>query len=265
MTVFRRTPSAVAAVSTALGLSLACAAPSTAAAEEITVFAAASLTNALTEIEQAFEAESGHDLAISFAGSSALARQIQQGAPADIFISANAEWMDTLEEEGLLEPDTRFDLLNNSIVLVAHGAEAAPVEIGPDLDLVGLLDGGRLAMALVDAVPAGIYGKASLESLGLWSGVEDQVAQSDNVRTALTLVSTGEAPYGIVYATDAVADDNVTVVGTFPADSHPPIVYPAADLATRDIPAESEFLDYLRGPDARAAFEGQGFVVVGGN
>ncbi|RJE89532.1 molybdate ABC transporter substrate-binding protein [Paracoccus onubensis] len=243
-------------------LSLPAILPAAAEADEITVFAAASLTNALAEIEESFEAETDHDVVVSLAGSSALARQIQEGAPADIFISASPEWMDAVEEDDLLEADTRFDLLENSIVLIASGTDAAPVEITPDIDLPGLLDGGKLAMALVDAVPAGVYGKASLESLGLWEDVEDQVAQADNVRAALQLVATGEAPYGIVYATDAVAEDDVTVVGTFPTDSHPPIVYPVADLNTRDIPGETEFLEYLRGPEAKAAFEGQGFVVI---
>ncbi len=247
---------------TAVACLLATFAPAIAYADEITVFAAASMTNAMAEIEQKFEAETGHDLVVSLAGSSALARQIQQGAPADIFISANPDWMDRLEADGLLEEGTRFDLLNNSIVLVAHGTGASPVEIGPEMGLSDLLGDGRLAMALVDAVPAGIYGKASLETLGLWDSVEAQVAQTDNVRTALVLVATGEAPYGVVYATDAVAEDNVTVVGTFPAGSHPPIIYPAADLANRDFPAEAEFLNYLRGPEAREAFERQGFVVV---
>lgn len=235
---------------------------SVAKADEIVVFAAASMTNALAEIETNFEAATGHDLVVSLAGSSALARQIQQGAPADIFISASTDWMDTVEADGLLEERSRFDLLGNSIVLVAFGTEAAPVEIGPVLDLAGLLGDGRLAMALVDSVPAGVYGKAALESLGLWGDVEAQVAQADNVRAALAFVATGEAPYGIVYATDAAAEGNVTIVGTFPADTHPPIVYPAADLANRDFPAEVEFLDYLRGPEARAAFERQGFTVL---
>ncbi|MGX1495673.1 molybdate transport system substrate-binding protein [Labrenzia sp. MBR-25] len=235
--------------------------PTAAAADEITVFAAASLADALNEIEQHFEAATGHDLVISLAGSSALARQIQQGAPADIFISANPDWMDVLEKDGLLEPGSRFDLLNNALVLIAHGREAQPLDMA-DLDLAGLLGDNRLAMALVDAVPAGIYGKAALQSLGLWDAAEPRIAQSDNVRSALALVATGEAPYGIVYATDAVAEDNVTVVGTFPADSHPPIVYPVADLANRDVPAEAEFLAYLQGPDAREAFERQGFVVL---
>lgn len=238
------------------------AAPAMAQADEVIVFAAASMTNAMAEIEERFEAASGHDLTVSLAGSSALARQIQQGAPADVFISANPGWMDALEQDGLLEDGTRFDLLNNSIVLIAAGTDAAPVEVGPDLDLAGLLGDGRLAMALVDAVPAGIYAKAALESLGLWDDVEAQVAQADNVRAALVFVATGEAPYGIVYATDAMAQDNVTVIGIIPAHTHPPILYPAADLANRDFAAEAEFLDFLRGPEARAAFERQGFVVV---
>ncbi|MFB9151242.1 molybdate ABC transporter substrate-binding protein [Roseovarius ramblicola] len=243
-------------------IALIFAAPEIVQADEITVFAAASLTNAMAEIEAGFEAETGHDLIVSLAGSSALARQIQQGAPADIFISANPGWMDTLEADGLVEDGTRFDLLNNSIVLIAAGTDAAPVRIGPGMDLAGVLGEGRLAMALVDAVPAGIYGKAALEHLGLWRGVAPRIAQADNVRAALAFVATGEAPYGIVYATDAVAEDNVMVVGTFPAATHPPVVYPAADLSNRDFPAEAAFLDYLRGAGARAAFERQGFVVV---
>jgi len=234
-----------------------------ATAEEITVFAAASMTNAMAEVEERFEAAAGHDVTLSLAGSSALARQIQQGAPADIFISANPGWMDRLEEDGLVEAGTRFDLLHNAIVLIAAGTEAAPVEIGPDMDLAGHLGDGRLAMALVDAVPAGIYGKAALESLGLWDAVAPKVSQADNVRAALAFVATGEAPYGIVYATDAVAEDNVTVVGTFPAETHPPIVYPAAALAESDSAVNQAFLDFLRSPEARAAFERQGFMVVG--
>jgi molybdate transport system substrate-binding protein len=256
---FRRHP---ARGSAALSLALGVAAPSLAGAEQVTVFAAASMANALAEIETGFEAATGHDLVLSLAGSSALARQIQQGAPADIFISSSIDWMDAVEAEGLVEPGTRFDLLGNTLVLVAHGTGAEPVAIATDFDLAGLLGEGRLAMALVDAVPAGVYGKAALESLGIWEEVAPRVAQSDNVRAALALVAAGEAPYGIVYATDAAAEDNVTIVGTFPADSHPPIVYPAADLANRDTEAEAAFLAYLRGAEARAAFERQGFVVL---
>jgi molybdate transport system substrate-binding protein len=246
----------------ALALTLGALAPTLARADGITVFAAASMTNALAGIEARFEAATGHDLVVALAGSSALARQIQQGAPADIFISANPGWMDALEADGLVEDGTRFDLLSNSIVLIAAGAAAAPVEIGPGMDLAGLLGDGRLAMALVDSVPAGVYGKAALESLGLWESVEAQVAQADNVRAALAFVATGEAPYGVVYATDAAAEDRVTVVGVFPADTHPPIVYPAAALAESGNPLNRTFLDFLRGPEAREVFARQGFGVV---
>lgn len=246
------------------GAAIVCiaAVPAMVAAEDVTVFAAASMADALAAIEAQFEAATGHDLVVSLAGSSALARQIQQGAPADVFISASTDWMDAVEADGLIEPGSRFDLLGNTLVLVASGAEAAPVEIGPDLDLAGLLGEGRLAMALVDSVPAGVYGKAALESLGLWDEVERQVAQADNVRAALAFVATGEAPYGIVYGTDAEAEDDVTIVGTFREGSHPHIVYPTALLAGRDVPAAAQFLDHLRGPEARAAFERQGFSVL---
>ncbi|MBY6091129.1 molybdate ABC transporter substrate-binding protein [Maritimibacter alkaliphilus] len=245
----------------ALGLMLALPALP-AAADQITVFAAASLKNAMDKIAPAFAEATGHEATVALAGSSALARQIQQGAPADVFISANESWMDTLEDEGLLTEGTRTDLLENAIVLIGHGAGADPVEITPALDLTALLDGGRLAMALVDAVPAGIYGKASLDHLGLWDGVAPSVAQADNVRAALALVSTGEAPMGIVYATDAAADPEVSVLGTFPADSHPPIVYPAATLGAGSEAAQA-FLDYLKGPEAEAVFTALGFTTAG--
>jgi molybdate transport system substrate-binding protein len=262
--VIHRRPSGATTISAGALLAACASWPTFAAAEEITVFAAASLTNAMTEIEERFEAAAGIDLVVSLAGSSTLARQIQLGAPADIFISANEAWMDALEADGLIEDGTRFDLLSSSIVLIAHGSGREPVAIGPGLDLEKLLGGGKLAMALVDSVPAGIYGKASLETLGIWDGIAADVAQSDNVRAALALVATGEAPYGIVYATDAVAQDRVSVVGTFPADSHPPIIYPAAGLANRDAPDAAKFLEFLKGPEARDAFERQGFVVLAG-
>jgi molybdate transport system substrate-binding protein len=233
----------------------------TAKADDVTVFAAASLATALAEIAPPFEAETGDTLVIVLAGSSALARQIQQGAPADIFISASTDWMDTIAADGLIEAGGRFDLLGNQLVLIGHGSKD-PVMIDANLDLAALLGGGRLAMALVDSVPAGIYGKAALENLGLWDGVAPWVAQSDNVRAALAFVATGEAPLGIVYATDAAAQDNVSIIGTFPADSHPPIIYPVADLANRDFPAENRFVAYLRGPVAQAAFARQGFRVL---
>jgi len=255
-------PARVHRAARAAALALATLVPSVPAADEITVFAAASMANALAEIETGFEAATGHDLVVSLAGSSALARQIQQGAPADIFISASTDWMDRIEAEGLVEQGARFDLLGNRLVLVAFGAGAQPVEIVPGFDLAGMLGDRRLAMALVDAVPAGIYGKAALERLDVWEAVAPQVAQADNVRAALALVASGEAPYGIVYATDAAAQDNVSIIGTFPAETHPPIVYPVADLATRDAQAVQAFLDYLRGAEARAAFGRQGFTVL---
>lgn len=243
-------------------LALSVCAPFAAQAGDVTVFAASSMTNAMAKIEHGFEEETGHDLSVSLAGSSALARQIQQGAPADVFISANPGWMDALEADGLLAPDTRFDLLGNRIVLIAHDADARPVNITPDLDLAGLLAGGKLAMASVNAVPAGIYGKAALEHLDLWNSVAPQVVQTKNVRAALALVSLGEAPFGVVYATDAAADDRVRVVSEFPQDSHPPIVYPAAGIAGRNRKAATDFMTFLQSPKARATFARQGFAVV---
>ncbi len=231
-------------------------------ADGLTVFAAASLKNAMDEVAAGFEHETGHGAAMSLAGSSALARQIRHGAPADIFISANPGWMDVLEREGLIDPASRFDLLGNRLVLIAHGRKAPPVRVTPGLDFDALLGGGRLAMTLVDAVPAGIYGKAALEWLDAWEALAPRVAQADNVRAALALVASGEAPLGIVYSTDAAADDNVTVIGTFPADAHPPIVYPAAAVSASRHPLNRRFLAWLRGPSAHRAFERQGFLLI---
>lgn len=231
-------------------------------ADQVVVFAAASMKTALDEVAAGFEAETGHDVTISYAGSNALAQQIIQGAPADIFVSAAANWMDEVEKAGLVAEGGRRDLLGNSLVLIAHGTEAPPVTIVPGLDLPGLLGGGRLAMALVDAVPAGQYGKAALQDLGLWEAVAPSVAQSDNVRAALALVSTGEAPLGIVYATDAAADDDVTVIGTFPAGSHPVIAYPAALLTGAADGADRQFYEALSSGAADAIFAAQGFTIL---
>ncbi|GGB05398.1 molybdate ABC transporter substrate-binding protein [Allosediminivita pacifica] len=237
--------------------------PQVAAAETVTVFAAASLKTAMDGIAPLFEEATGHELSVSLAGSSVLARQIQQGAPADVYLSANTEWMDVLEEDGLLAEGSRVDLLSNTLVLVAP-APAEPVEIGPDADLAGMLGEGRLAMAMVASVPAGIYGKAALESLGLWDDVAPQVAQADNVRAALALVALGEAPLGVVYGTDAHAEPRVGVVGTFPEDSHAPITYPVARIAGQEGAGIDAFLQFLQGPEAAEVFEGQGFVRLGG-
>lgn len=233
-----------------------------ASAEEVVVFAAASLKTALDAVAAEFEAETGHDVTVSYAGSGQLAKQIIQGAPADIFISAAENWMDEVERAGLVVAGTRADLLGNQLVLIAHGKGAAPVEIAAGFDLAGMLGDGRLSMAMVEAVPAGQYGKAALESLGIWASVEGSVAQSENVRAALALVSTGEAPFGIVYASDAVADDNVTVVGRFPAESHAPIVYPAALLTEAADAADRAFLEALSGDGADAIFAAQGFAIL---
>lgn len=231
-------------------------------ASDVTVFAAASLRTALDEIAEVWEAETGLVATIAPAGSSALARQIQQGAPADIFLSASPDWMDVLEADGLIRNGTRRDLLTNRLVLIGHG-ERAPIEIGPDLDLAGMLGEDRLAMALVEAVPAGVYGRAALQSLGIWDSVAPLVAQTDNVRAALALVATGEAPLGIVYATDALAEPRVSVLGVFPAESHPPIVYPAAVIAESAADGAAPFLDFLAGEEGGAIFTAHGFGLAG--
>ena len=231
-------------------------------ADEVVVFAAASLKGALDAVAADYEAATGNSVTISYAGSNALAQQIIEGAPADIFISASETWMDAVEKAGLVVDGTRADLLGNRLVLVAPGKGAAPVEIGPGLDLAGLLGDGKLAMAMVDAVPAGQYGKQALETLGLWASVEGAVAQTENVRAALVLVSSGEASLGIVYASDAAADDAVTVIGTFPEDSHKPITYPAALLSGAADAADRDFLAALASDAADATFAAQGFVVL---
>lgn len=232
------------------------------AREAVVVFAASSLKGALDEIAAGWSRETGHVVRVSYAGSSKLARQIQLGAPADIFFSANRAWMDALEKDKLIEADSRRDLLSNRLVLLAHGPNAAPVEISPALDLASLLGEGRLAMAMVDAVPAGIYGKAALTSLGLWEKVRGNVVQAENVRAALVLVARGETPYGIAYETDAGAADNVTVVGRFPESSHPAIVYPAALVAESQNAREgARFLAHLQSAQARVIFERHGFRV----
>jgi molybdate transport system substrate-binding protein len=231
---------------------------------DVLVFAAASLKNALDEVMTAYAQEKGGRVTASYAASSALAKQIEQGAPAQLFVSADLDWMDYVEQRDLIARDSRGNLLGNSLVLVAGKDEATgEVALQPGLDLASLLGEGRLAVGDVRAVPAGKYAKAALEKLGAWATVADKLAQAENVRAALALVARGEAPLGIVYRTDAVADPDVRIVGTFPADSHPPIIYPAALTANGAAPAAA-FLAYLRtSPAARAAFQRQGFTVLG--
>ena len=249
----------------ALGLALVwgpLARPAVAQSNDVVVFAAASLKTALDEIAVRWQAENKRALKISYAASSALAKQIEQGAPADLFISADLDWMDYLDRRKLLQPGTRFDLLGNRIALVAGKDSTTKLDITPGFDLAGALGNGRLAMANVDAVPAGKYGKAALEKLGVWSSVSGKIAQAADVRAALVLVSRGEAPLGIVYQTDAAADPGVRIVGLFPADTHPPIIYPAALVATSKNADAKRFLDYLGGATAKPLFEKQGFTVL---
>lgn len=232
--------------------------------EPVTIFAAASLKNALDEASAAWGKETGKATRISYAGSNALAKQIEAGAPADLFLSADLAWMDYAERNGTIRPDTRVNLLRNAIVLVApKGFSPKTIALEPGVDLAKALAGGRLAMGNVEAVPAGKYGRAALEKLGAWDGVKDKIAQAENVRAALLLVARGEAPLGIVYATDAASEPGVEVVATFPEGSHPPIVYPAALTKDARNADGAAFLAYLRSPAARPFFERQGFVVIG--
>lgn len=235
-----------------------------ACAQDIVVFAAVSLTNALDDAARLFERQGGAPARISYAASSALAKQIESGAPADLFISADLDWMDYLEQQHLIQTSTRENLLGNRLVLVAPTDGGSRVEIKPGVDLALLLGGGRLAIADPDTVPAGKYGKAALEKLGVWNAVKGAVAPAENVRAALAFVSRHETPLGIVYATDAAADPGVKVVGVFPDDTHPPIVYPAALTADSKNPGAARLLQFLGSPAAKAIFEKYGFTVLAG-
>ena len=231
------------------------------AQQPVTIFAAASLKNALDASSAAWSKQSGVPTAISYAGSSALAKQIEAGAPADIFISADPDWMNYLAERDLVDPESRFDLLGNRLVLIGPAGSPA-VDITPDIDLARMLGESRLAMAAPDSVPAGKYGKAALESLGLWGSVKGKVAGAENVRAALQYVARGEAALGVVYETDARADQGVSVVGVLPQESHPPIIYPLALLKTSANAAAIDYLSFLRSRDARAYFKAEGFQVL---
>ena len=230
---------------------------------KVTVFAAASMKNALDAVNAACAGEVGEEAAISYAASSALAKQIESGAPADVFISADLDWMKYLSDKNLVKTDTQKQLLGNSIVLVMPAADAKEVKLDKDFDLAGLIGDGRLAMGEVKSVPAGKYGKEALESLGMWASVEGKLAQAENVRAALKLVATGEAAAGIVYATDAVAEKDVKVVGTFPADSHKPIVYPIAQTAESKDAETPTWLKCAESDIAKPIYEAQGFTVLG--
>lgn len=234
-------------------------APAAARAADITVFGAASLAETLNRIAEDYQRRSGKSVAVSLAASSALARQIEASGGADIFICADQAWMDYLDRKGLIDRASRRDFLGNRLVLAAP-AGATAIAIRPGFDLAGTLKGGRLAMADPDSVPAGKYGRDALIRLGAWDGVANRLARAENVRVALAYVARGEAPLGIVYRTDALADPGVSIAGVFPEDSHAPILYPLA--LTRDArPAARGFLAYLASPAARAVFTKAGFIV----
>lgn len=254
----------LAALLACAGLAVLQATASGAAADEdrLLVFAAASTANALQEIAARFEAGGGGKVVLSLGASSALARQIENGAPAGVYLSANVAWMDYLEAKGLLAPGSRRNLVRNRLVLIAPAdSEAAPVEIGPGLDLAARLGRGRLAIGDPDHVPAGIYAKEALRALGLWPQVADRLARSADVRMALVLVERGEAELGVVYASDAAIGRKVKVLGVFPADSHGPIVYQAAVVAGHDGPRARAFLELLGSEAARRIFQTYGFGV----
>jgi molybdate transport system substrate-binding protein len=236
-------------------------APTQAQGGDLVVFAAASLKNALDAVHAQWRKGTGKSAKISYAASSALAKQIEQGAPAQLFISADIRWMDYVEKIDLIRKETRSNLLGNRIVLIAPKDKAKAVDIKPGFDLAKVIGDGRLALANVEAVPAGRYGKASLEKLGVWASVSGSLAQAENVRAALLLVSRGEAPAGIVYRTDADSDKGVTVIGTFPQDTHPPIIYPIA-LTRSAHPDAATFLAYVKSAKAKPLFEAQGFTVL---
>jgi molybdate transport system substrate-binding protein len=227
----------------------------------VTVFAAASLTDALQEIGTIYGREHGKWVVFSFAASMTLARQIDLSAGADVFISADAESMNYLEQRNRVVKQSREDLLANRLILIAPADSNVTLAIAPEMKIAEALRGGRLAMANVETVPAGRYGKAALTALGVWTQVADRLAQGEDVRTALAYVARGEAPLGIVYATDARVEPRVRVVATFPENTHPPIVYPIASTPEAT-PDAAEFLTYLRGQSARTVFERAGFTVL---
>lgn len=257
---FRRIGRTAAAVFLALGLTTGAAA-TTAAAAETSLFAAASTTNAMTDILAAFTEETGTAVTPSFASSSTLAKQIEQGAPAEVYVSANPTWMDYLQDAGLLVDGTRADLLGNTLVLIAPtDSPLEDIKVDESLDLAALLDGGRLSVGDPDHVPAGMYAHDALTSLGLWDTAEPALARANDVRSALALVARGEVPLGIVYSTDAAISDGVKIVGTFPDGSHTPITYPVA--LVKDTPAARDLLAFLGSETAADIFARYGFRVA---
>jgi len=228
----------------------------------VTIFAAASMKTALDAVAEAWKAEAGKATSIVYASSASLARQIDYGAPADIFISADLTWMDYLDKAKLIQAGTRRNLVGNALVLIESADSSADLKIAPGFDLAGATGDSKVAVCTITSCPGGIYAKQALENLGVFAKVEPKLAQADNIRTALTLVSRGEAKFGIVYATDAKADPKVRVVGTFPESTHSPIVYPVALVATSKNPNAAAFLAYLSSPTASNILIEQGFSIL---
>lgn len=230
------------------------------AQESITVFAAASMKNALDDVDAAFSKASGIKVTASYAASSALAKQIEEGAPADVFVSADLRWMDYLAERKMIKPATRVNLLGNRLVLIApKDSKLDHVSIGQGFDIATLAGNGRIAVADVKAVPAGLYAKAALTKLGAWAAAEPKLAQAENVRATLAFVARGETPLGIVYQTDAKVEPKVKIIGVFPADSHPAVTYPVAATAAMTKADVSKYLAFLRSKSAKDIFEKYGF------
>jgi molybdate transport system substrate-binding protein len=239
--------------------------PSMALAHDVLVFAASSLKPALDPVVALWQNETGHKVTVSYGGSSALARQIEQGAPADVFLSAAVSWMDVVDQGGLLQPGTRVDLWGNALSVVAHDPKVMPFAMNKTTDLAAIIGGDRLAMALVDAVPVGQYGKQALIWLGQWDAVMPQVVQAEDARAAMVLVASGEVGFGIVFATDAKAAEasgQAVEVSRFPAESHAPIIYPGAVVRGTTSPDAVAFLSFLQRPSASSVFSGQGFAVL---
>jgi molybdate transport system substrate-binding protein len=245
----------------ALLLAIVFAAPAPAFADDVLVFAAASLKNALDDAIAAYDKDHA-PIRASYAASSALAKQIENGAPADIYISADLDWMNDVEKHHMIRPKTRRNLLGNVLVLIAPADSKIKVTIEPGFPLASILGDRHLAMADPAGVPAGKYGKAALEKLGVWNSVESKVARAQNVRAALLYVSRRETPLGIVYQTDAAADKGVKIVGVFPPDTYPPIIYPIALTASSKNPEATTFLAFLESAAAKPFFEKQGFRVL---
>lgn len=243
-------------------LSLLAPLPARADDTPLVFFAAASLKDSLDKVISQWKAKTGGEVTASYASSSALIKQIEAGAPADLFASADLDWMDYGETHGLIKSKTRKNLLGNQLVIIAPASSTVALTIAPGFDLSVAVGEGRIATGDIKSVPAGKYAKAALEKLGAWTSVESKLAMTENVRAALALVSRGEVPLGIVYATDAKADPGVKVVGVFPTDSHPPIVYPFAVAASSKNPKAEAFLTYLQSAQARSAFEEAGFQVL---